>query len=356
MTVQIPDDEKNYRNKPISMVRKHHADGAFDSLHPREVIRGESFSTPLNITPFPFVQPTLPRKETPGDSAITDWLNCTFLLKDGTLVIHHFISGLVQIIGKAFLPFYYSDKGLNGWHRSFKLGHSGGRFAIGGQNDTAFLSLSGHACSLISRDCWPALVDYLDGQYNAKITRWDGAVDDYDGVHSVDSAMELYKSGSFATGGNKPLMKQHGNFEEPDGTGRTMEIGKRKNGKLLRIYEKGMHLGDAKSPWTRWELELHNRDRVIPWDALINPGQYVAGAYKCMSWISGKASKIKTFKKATEIGYDKLSHCLRMSYGKHINVMLAKEGSPEKVVEKLIREGIPKRLQIPVPPEINEVE
>ena len=53
---------------------------------------------------------------------------------------------------------------------------------------------------------------------------------------------------------------------------------KTENGKLMRIYEKGKQLGDATSPWVRWELELHNKSRVIPFDVLTAPGQYVAGA------------------------------------------------------------------------------
>jgi len=151
-------------------------------------------------------------------------------------------------------------------------------------------------------------------------------------------------------------MKQHGNFESPDGSGRTIEIGKRKNGKMLRVYEKGQQLGDPNSPWTRWELELHNRDRIIPWDVLLHPGQYVAGSYKCMSWIKGKASKVRTYKKSIDIGYEKLSQCLTTSYGRLINVMLEVEGSPEKVIEKIRREGVPKRLELQAPPEIHGIK
>ncbi len=47
----------------------------------------------------------------------------------------------------------------------------------------------------------------------------------------------------------------------------------------MRIYEKGKQLGDPESPWVRWELELHNTDREIPFDVLLQPGRYVAGAY-----------------------------------------------------------------------------
>jgi len=121
---------------------------------------------------------------------------------------------------------------------------------------------------------------------------------------------------------------------------------------MIRIYEKGKQLGNPNSPWVRWELELHNRDRVIPWDVIANPGHYVAGAYDATSWIDDTTCRIKTAKKTTRIAYDASVESARNSYGPLINVMFAHEGSAEKVIEKLIRDGAPKRLDIPVPPEL----
>ena len=60
----------------------------------------------------------------------------------------------------------------------------------------------------------------------------------------------------------------------------------------MRVYEKGKQLGDTSSPWVRWELELHNRDRIIPWDVLLEPGKYLAAAYPCMDWVSAGMMKI----------------------------------------------------------------
>ena len=131
-------------------------------------------------------------------------------------------------------------------------------------------------------------------------------------------------------------------------------LGRRKNGKLLRIYEKGKQLGDRSSLWVRWELELHNKDREVPWDVLLRPGDYVAGAYKATSWISDNACRVKTYKKTHQISYDSLVEHATRAYGTLINVMQDEEGSPEKIVQKLIRAGKPKRLEIAVPPEAQE--
>ena len=113
-----------------------------------------------------------------------------------------------------------------------------------------------------------------------------------------------------------PSSKQHGSWIAPDGTGRTFEVGKRKNGKMIRIYEKGNQLGDPNSPWVRWEIELHNKQRELPWDVLINPGPYIAGAYPCTRWVSDEASRIRTIQKTAKIGYDALMHYARQAYGR----------------------------------------
>ena len=74
-------------------------------------------------------------------------------------------------------------------------------------------------------------------------------------------------------------------------------------GRLLRIYEKGKQLGDPLSPWVRWELELHNKDRTIPLDVLIRPGHYLAGGYPCLSWICESQDRIKTTRKQLMISF-----------------------------------------------------
>lgn len=144
-----------------------------------------------------------------------------------------------------------------------------------------------------------------------------------------------------------PSMKQMGNWAKPDGSGRTIYIGKREHGKMLRVYEKGRQLGDPESPWNRWEVQFSNRDRVIPFEVLLNPGPYVAGAYACLGWINKEASRIRTITKTAEIGYDALVNHCRNAYGRLLFVMEEVEGSSGAVLDKLRIEGIPKRLQMP---------
>lgn len=231
--------------------------------------------------------------------------------------------------------------GLHGGKRSFTFERGKALFAFGGQNGTAFLSIPGEGCALIPD--WRDATYFFQTVLKDWITRWDGAVDDFEGRYSVDQALSWYREGQFNIG-RKPKYKQVGPWDEPSEDGRTFYVGDRENGKLIRIYEKGKQLGDGASKWVRWELELHNVDRVIPFDVLLEPGGYVAGAYPCTKWIRQEASRIRTIQKSGEISYAHLSHFLRIAYGRMINVMMQVEGSSDRVIELLRVSGVPARL------------
>lgn len=87
--------------------------------------------------------------------------------------------------------------------------------------------------------------------------------DDFDGLITLAQAKEWFEAGDFHSGkGYSPSGEYIDDFGS--GKGKTLYVGSGKTGKVLRIYEKGKQLGDPQSPWIRWELELHNKDRVLP--------------------------------------------------------------------------------------------
>jgi phage replication initiation protein len=280
-------------------------------------------------------------------AAITDYLNCTFKFDPEEESFADLFQELFDLLGDKFAPAVDRNRGLHGYSRSFQLGESSAQLAIGGQGGTMLLSMPGEACSLL-HPIWPQVVKYLQFCRNARITRWDGAVDDYSGLHSVDWAVQQYLAGEFTTGGNKPSCNNVGNWTDPDGKGRTFYVGKRKNGKLIRIYEKGQQLGALWHPWVRWEVELHNKDRVIPWEVLLDPARYFVGCYpQMLTWVQEEMTPIRTIQKQTQISYDHLTSYAAIAYGPLFNVMLEVEGSPEAVFKKLHRGGTPRRLQHP---------
>jgi DNA relaxase NicK len=188
-------------------------------------------------------------------------------------------------------------------------------FCWGGerQGGTGLLSIPGGGCAFV-RD-WPRLVSFLRDDLGGPITRVDLAHDDYEGVRSVDKAVQMYQDGLFNAGGRKPKAKVAGSWIDPDGSARTFyDVGARENGKQLRVYEKGMQFGKAFDPWVRWEAELHNSDRVIPWEAVLESGRYFAGSYPALSWLSEDACRIRTFRKTDAISLDRLKRYARLGY------------------------------------------
>lgn len=280
-------------------------------------------------------------------AAITDYLNCTFRFDPEEESFTDLFQELFELLGDKFAPADDRMRGLHGYQRSFQLGKSSAQLAIGGQGGTVLLSLPGEACSLLL-ERWPQVVSYLRDTRHAHITRWDGAVDDYSGLHPVDWAVEQYLAGAFGSGGNKPSCNNVGNWTDPDGKGRTFYVGKRKNGKLIRVYEKGQQLGAPWHPWVRWEVELHNKDRVVPWEVLLDPASYFVGSYpNVLNWVQHEMTPIRTIQKQMQISYEHLTSYAAIAYGPLFNVMLKVEGSPEAVLKKLHRNGTPRRLQHP---------
>jgi phage replication initiation protein len=301
---------------------------------PRSVIRGESTTVPPSTHPY---------------AAITDYLTVTFPFPLGSKGIGPFFSGLCQSIGIGLGNLAERRGGLLGFKHSYAFDRHGALFAFGGQNGRAMLSLPGEACAIVAD--WAALVAFLRDTLSGRITRWDGAVDDFNGTRTVDDAVRWYLADEFNAGGNRPGCRQDGNWLTPDTKGRTFYVGRRKNGKLMRVYEKGKQLGDPLSPWVRFELELHNKDREIPFDVLLRPGHYVAGSFPCMSWVHEEAFRIRTIQNQRHISYGAAVHWARVGLGQLVNTMAEVEGNADAVLGKLRRPGTPARLDLPEVPD-----
>lgn len=244
-----------------------------------------------------------------------------------------------------------TGKGWNGYKQRHNIHHTQadlGLIAHGGdsQRGSIHVELNAQACALIGD--WEQVRQWGEC-HAATITRIDLAHDDLTGeVVSVDVGLEWLKTGQFSLNGlraGKSAVKGRLIDDLGSGEGRTLYIGQRANGKMLRIYEKGKQLGDSESPWTRVEVELRNKDRLIPWDTLIRAGHYLAGSYPCLAFLSQVQEKIRTISKAVKISLAAATHHLRETGGKLINVLLLKHGgNAAAVVNELKREGVPRRL------------
>lgn len=306
---------------------------------PRLVIRGEN----------PSKEEIKHHSRQPNTAAaFIDWLNFSFpfVWQSG--------KGLMELdtrFRKAFgfgITYNRDRKHLN-YEQSWALGEDYGIFATGGKSvgGTSFVSLSGLGCSAVKS--WTE-VHYLLKDLHARITRIDLSHDDFLGTHGVMLAKSWWEAGRFNAKHGRP---PQGRILDDLGSdkGKTFYLGTRESGKLLRVYEKGKQLGDPNSPWVRWECELHNIDRTLEHKLVISPGTHLAGTYPCMGWIYPRQSRIETTRKTLEIGLDVLlEHCQR-SYGKLFWVLRGLGWSDSEIVEKLIREGFPERLSLPIPAE-----
>ncbi len=304
--------------------------------HPRVVTTGGNY---------------FPSKLKQNTIAHIDWLAFTVTLSES-----QDLYPLVKVL-RQFLPrinVESAGKGWQGYQERHNIKHTDfesdlGFIAHGGKNqrNTATIQLNAQACALITD--WLSLKIWCE--LNAKkITRVDLAHDDISGgTLTIDRAIQWLKDGLFSNNGTREgLTAVKGRLIDDlgSGDGKTLYIGNRKSGKMLRIYEKGKQLGDASSPWVRVELELKDKDRIIPWDVLINPSHYLAAAYPCLNFLSATQHKIKTVKKSVEVSLDSAIHHLRNMGGMLINIMMHQHGGDAfTVVNTLKRDGIPKRLK-----------
>ncbi len=217
----------------------------------------------------------------------------------------------------------------------------------------------------------PRLYQEIKNIPEIKITRIDLAHDDFSGTRSVNVARKYAKKGGFNSGGRpasymyiesghltkkmKSELKTEYRFV-PD-KGRSLYVGSRASGKLLRVYEKGIQMGDPKDKWVRWELELHSSQRIIPLDTIIKPSEYLAGAYPALSFLNEEQNVIKTTIKKVRMTVERIIENQVISTRKAINMMrVLCDMSDVQIIDKFLngivnpysKEAFPKRLTIPI--------
>ena len=283
---------------------------------PRSVIRGESpLSLPVCLDYFSFT--------VPGGDVVA-------ILREAQAFL-----GIQSVEDR--------KRGMFGYRASADLGGYG-VVAYGGeaQRGTVLVSINGEGCRRIADF---GRVRGWAESLGARITRLDIAADDYESESvDVSRAIQAWRDGHFTNGGRPPKARWIDDFGS--GEGCTLYVGSRQGGKLCRVYEKGKQLGDAASKWVRAEVELHAKDRVIPWDAVTDPVPYLAGTFPFFGFLSLVAERIRTIKRATEISVEAVARWVKHAAGKSINVLLDHmDGDYAGLVIAVKRDGIPKRLQ-----------
>ncbi|MCS3768344.1 phage replication initiation protein [Aeromonas hydrophila] len=272
--------------------------------------------------------------------------------------------------------------GLHGYANSADLlcdGMPCGLIGWGAANHGCMVSFSGVGCAALDFQALHSVISHVPG---LRITRVDLALDDYSGKHiTYQGAIAGAEAGEFhpQRGRAPSWMKiESGEFvitEVAKGIakrfgmvpskGCSFYVGSRINGKCARIYEKGKQMQSAEFPnWVRAEGELHNKDRVIPLDVLVNPDPYFAGMYpQFAKWLDVVCQeeitpvRVTTFKNKFKTSRDNAVFNMSRMAGRLVNWLASIEGlAPEKIVHQLTahlgEDDIPARLRMPLPPEI----
>lgn len=305
---------------------------------PHVVIRGET---------LPRINPAFESSGEAPQVAHIDWLAFTITPPSETAhaPIPWVLPQLFEVFGLPAFIAQSTGKGWNGYTQRVNLGENSeyGLIAFGGdkQRGTVHVELNASACAHISN--WHT-VQHWGESLGAKITRVDLAHDDMKAeTVSIAIARSWYDAGEFTTNGRPP--DAHLIDDMGSGKGKTLYIGARANGKLLRVYEKGRQLGDASSPWVRVELELRSKSRIIPWEVLTTPTTYLAGGYPCLAYLSAIQDKICTITKAVQITIESIKQYLRTVGGKSLNVLRQYHGGDDTaLLNAITRDGIPRRL------------
>jgi len=288
-----------------------------------------------------------PDRSAKNSYAFVDWVNFTFNKFDVALDLPCGRPALTDDDYMVALSLVLSDifgygitskrpSGLHFYSASYELGyHAWGTVCIGGQRESVLVAVTGQGL-MSSKVGWEKrLYQFLRKYDSAKITRIDLASDNFDSPKTLDDYLEMYHAGLFSSRGRPPEVEQRGNWIRPNGKGRTLYVGSRLSGKLLRIYEKGLQLANGfheKFPsWVRIELELKAIDRIIPYEALLNPGKYLAGAYPALNTVHVEQERIKTFKNQTVSAFEKAIETTRHQFGKYIFMAVEVLGADEAI-------------------------
>ncbi|MFV2028588.1 replication initiation factor domain-containing protein [Neisseria sp. S1] len=253
---------------------------------------------------------------------------------------------------------FCQQNGRNGYAISYKMGNQSenyGFFAMGGrqQKNTVCLFFTGVGLTAALSGWESRLYEFLQSRApGARITRIDLAHDFLDGEYTPNQALKDWESGLYTSRHTKPIAEcVGGDWLEYRGTGKTLYIGSRKNAsRFARIYEKGKQLGDLSSNWVRAEVEMHNRDIVIPHDILLSPGSYMTAAYPAFEILFSRHTeapkKIERVKKTKDVSIEHVLKYASMQSSPSINMMEDLGFTPEQIVAALKggKDKMPKRL------------
>ncbi len=214
---------------------------------------------------------------------------------------------------------------------------------------TCRIELTGDGCQIYGGACsghakrWLELRAKLESTAG-RLTRVDVCADDLMGAYPISVAMQWLEDGQFDNRGQKVNRQLIDDFDT--GKGKTLYVGSRQSEKFLRVYEKGMQLGDKVSPWVRYEAEFKaSRRKELTLDILRDPDAYLLGAYPVLKFVRAMALRIDPTSAAAAATWKSCRRHLQRQYGATLNFVVRETPDDEalgRVIRSLTSPKLPK--------------
>lgn len=230
------------------------------------------------------------------DGAFVDWVTFTFrketidMMKGICITPTEYVTAASEIMMEIF-GFGVTEKigkGKYFYDACYRLGTEEAQYGtlhFGGQRDTVLVDIGGKGC-MAAKAAWELRAyEFLKQAVRPVISRIDHARDFFNGEYSPEQAETDHDNGLFVVKNMNPKSQRIGtDWRSKDQSGKTFQVGSKNGAKVARIYDKGKQLGDKNSNVCRFEVQnRRDKNRVLPLDMLIYPGQYLAGAYPLLN-------------------------------------------------------------------------
>lgn len=314
----------------------------------------------------------VPQRRGAIDGVFCDWI--TFTFHEDTLlkyVGHPLVSDteymwvlskkLEEMLGFGITR-KAKSKGNKFYDSMYMLGSEDAEYGAvhyGGQRDTVLIELKGLGCNLSAEGWEKRLYDFMKNAVRCRITRCDLALDFFNGEYTPEQALLDHDNGFFNNHNMQPKRETRGTaWQKEDGTGKTIYIGRVKNARYVRIYEKGRQLGDKDSSWVRFEIQFNHGDIEIPFEILQDSGAYFSGAFPICQTFKNmpEAKRIAVREKTLNMTFEhKVKHG-KNAVGGLVRFMRDVGMDDAQIVEMLIAEDgkYPKGLE-PARYDVNEL-
>lgn len=277
-------------------------------------------------------------------------------LKSDIDYIQDFNFWLYEIFG--FFCSHNREKSANFYSSSYNLGdheNSYGIVCIGGginpdNENTICVELTATGLNAAKEGWEERLYRWSTMQEvnGFKYTRVDIARDYLAGEITVDDILNMYKADGFTCSIQRPKLRLDGDdWYNDTQNGRTVYIGSRYSDKTFRAYEKGKQLNMPESPWVRLELEMRNRDTIIPLDIILYSGDYMATAYPCLFELfkTEAPKRVMIKERIIQRSVEHVIKYLRMQGSKAVNMLQDLGKSTEEIMSVFNPDaGIPKSV------------